>query len=109
MLLYFYPFHKNERNGFDFIVFYFLCLNFLNTYLPKRKFSNIPKPINIVNTQLHVIVESRNILFGKLSWPGDSEGTPRSSSQAAFFPPAYLTWRRVLTLPLIAERLAGKL
>ena len=49
------------------------------------------------------------ILFTKLAWPGDSEGTFRSSSQAATCPPVYHTRRRLHTVPLIAERQAGKL
>ena len=49
------------------------------------------------------------ILFTKLPWPGDSEGTFRSSSQAATCPSVYHTRRRLHTVPLIAERQAGKL
>ena len=49
------------------------------------------------------------ILFTKLPWPGDSEGTFRSSSQAATCPPVDHTQRRLHTVPLIAERQAGKL
>ena len=49
------------------------------------------------------------ILLAYLLWPGDSEGTFRSSSQAATCPPVYHTRRRLLTVPLIAERQAGKL
>ena len=49
------------------------------------------------------------ILFTKLPWPGDSERTFRSSSQAATCPPVYHTRRRLHTVPLIAERQAGKL
>ena len=49
------------------------------------------------------------ILFTKLPWPGDGEGTFRSSSQAATCPPVYHTRRRLHTVPLIAERQAGKL
>ena len=49
------------------------------------------------------------ILFTKLPWPGDSEGTFRSSSQAASCPPVYHTRRKLHTVPLIAERQAGKL
>ena len=49
------------------------------------------------------------ILFTKLPWPGYSEGTFRSSSQAAACPPVYHTRRRLHTVPLIAERQAGKL
>ena len=49
------------------------------------------------------------ILFTKLPWPGDSEGTFRSSSQAATCPPVYHTRWRLHTVPLIAKRQAGKL
>ena len=49
------------------------------------------------------------ILFTKLPWPGDSEGTFRSSSQAATCPSVYHTRWRLHTVPLIAERQAGKL
>ena len=49
------------------------------------------------------------ILFTKLPWPGDSEGTFRSSSQAATCPPVYHTRRRLYTVPFNAERQAGKL
>ena len=45
----------------------------------------------------------------KLAWPGDSEGTFRSSSQAATCPSVYHTRWRLHTVPLIAERQAGKL
>ena len=50
-----------------------------------------------------------HISFTKLPWPGDSEGTFRSSSQAATCPPVYHTRRRFHTVPLFAERQAGKL
>ena len=49
------------------------------------------------------------ILFTKLTWPGDSEMTFRSSSQAATCPSVYHTRWRLHTVPLIAERQAGKL
>ena len=49
------------------------------------------------------------ILFTKLPWPGDSEVTFRSSSQAATCPSVYLTRRRLHTTLLIAERQEGKL
>ena len=49
------------------------------------------------------------ILFTKMPWPGDSEGTFRSSSQAATCPPVYHTRWRLHTVPLTAERQAGKL
>ena len=48
-------------------------------------------------------------LFTKLHWPGDSEGTFRSSSQTATCPPVYHTRWRLHNLRLIAERQAGKL
>ena len=49
------------------------------------------------------------ILFTRLPWPGDSEETFRSSIQAASCPPVCHTPRRLHTVPLIAERQAGKL
>ena len=49
------------------------------------------------------------ILFTKLPWPGDSERTFRSSSQAATCPPVYHTRRKLHTVPFNAERQAGKL
>ena len=42
-------------------------------------------------------------------WPEKSEETFRSLSQAATSPPVYHTWWRLHTVPLIAERQAGKL
>ena len=54
-------------------------------------------------------VNPNYILFIKLTWPGDSERTFQSSSQAATCPPVYHTRRRLHTVPLIAERQAGKL
>ena len=56
-----------------------------------------------------VIVLVITFYFTKLSWPGDSEGTFWSSSQAATCPPVYHIRRRLHTVPLIAERQAGKL
>ena len=47
------------------------------------------------------------ILITKLPWPGDSEMTFRSSSQAATCPSVYHTRWRLHTVPLIAERQAG--
>ena len=49
------------------------------------------------------------ILFTKLPWPGDSDGTFQSSSHAATSPPVYHTQWRIYTVPLFAERQAGKL
>ena len=54
-------------------------------------------------------VNRNYILFIKLPWPGDSERTFQSSSQAATCPPVYHTRRRLHTVPLFAERQAGKL
>ena len=57
-------------------------------------------------------VQSSNcnyILFTKFPWPGDSEETFRSSSQAATCPPVYHTRWRLHTVPLIADRQAEKL
>ena len=56
-----------------------------------------------------VIVIVITFYFTKLPWPGNSERTFRSSSQAATCPPVYHTRRRLHTVPLIAERQAGKL
>ena len=44
-----------------------------------------------------------------MPWPGDSEGIFRSLIQAATCQPVYHTWRRPQTVPLFAERQAGKL
>ena len=49
------------------------------------------------------------IVFTKLLWPGDSEGTFRSSSQAATCPHVYHTRWKLHTVPLIAECQEGKL
>ena len=49
------------------------------------------------------------ILFSKLPWPGDNKGIFPSSSQAASCPSAFHTRWRLHTVPLIAERQAGKL
>ena len=49
------------------------------------------------------------ILFTTLPWPGDKEGTFRSSSQATICPSVYHTGRRLHVVPLIAELQAGKL
>ena len=49
------------------------------------------------------------ILLTKLPWPEDSEGTIWSLSQAATCPSVYHTRWRLHTVPLIAERQAGKL
>ena len=49
------------------------------------------------------------VLFAKSLWPGDSEGTFRSSSQAATCPPVYHTRWRLHTVLFVAQRQAGKL
>ena len=62
--------------------------------------------------QVKVLENNSNcnyILFTKLPWPGDSEGTFRSSSQAATCSSVYHTRWRLHTVPLIAEPQAGKL
>ena len=55
-----------------------------------------------------IVINCNYILLTKLPWPGDSEGTFWSSSQAATCPPVYHTRRRLHTVPLIAERQTGK-
>ena len=59
-------------------------------------------------TRATVYCNCNCIFFTTLPWPGDSEGTFWSSSQAANCPPLYHTRRRLHTIPLIAERQAGK-
>ena len=61
---------------------------------------------NLLLNALAIVITSSVI---KLPWPGDSEGTFRSSSQSATCPPVYHTRRRLHTVPLITERQAGKL
>ena len=60
------------------------------------------------NFKLNCICNCNYVLFPKLLWTGDSEGTFWSSSQAATCPPVYHTRCRLHTVPLIAERQAGK-
>ena len=50
-----------------------------------------------------------HILFTKLPWSEESEGTFQSSSQATTCPPVYHTRWRLHTVSLIAEHQAGKL
>ena len=72
----------------------------------------LPEVMNCPTTPRLYLTLPRNcnhISFTKLPWPGDSEGTFRSSSQAATCPPVYHTRRRLHTVPLIAERQVGKL
>ena len=72
--------------------------------------ANFFKSILCVKTgEVEVNCNCNYILFTKLPWPGDSEGTFRSSSQAATCPPVYHTWRRLNTIVFNAERQAGKL
>ena len=59
--------------------------------------------------RLFVNCNCNYISFTKLPWPGDSKRTFRSSSQAATCSPVYHKRRRLHTVPLIAERQAGKL
>ena len=58
---------------------------------------------------VHYKFDRNYILFAKLPWPGDSEKTFWSSSQAAYCPPVYRRRWRLNTVPLIAEYQAGKL
>ena len=76
---------------------------YISDYLSERRKILPMKKINFLNCNCNYV------LFAKLSWPGDSEETFRSSSQAATCPPVYHTRRRLHTVPLIAERQAGKL
>ena len=57
----------------------------------------------------HLLLNCNSILFTKLHWPGDSEVTFRSLSQASSCPPVYHTRRRLHTVSLIPERQAGKI
>ena len=59
--------------------------------------------------QIGFLCNCNYILFTNLPWPGDSEGIFRSSSQAATCPFVYHTRWRLHSVPLIAERQAGKL
>ena len=72
---------------------------------PKIKFTYLLLPKRAAAFQL----QCNYILFTKLPWLGNSEGTFRYSSQAATCPPVYHTRRRLYTVPLIAERQAWKL
>ena len=69
----------------------------------------IPNPEEIPTHFVICNCNCNHILFNKLPWPGDSEGTLRSSSQAATCPPVYHKRRRLHTVPLIAERQAENL
>ena len=86
----------------------------LMTLLPM--ICGLPRQINILATLIYwrvcfcsilnffffVICNFCNyILFTKLPWPGDSERTFRSSSQAATCSPVYHTRRRLHTVPLM--------
>ena len=75
-------------------------------------FASVPTIVGIYSFSVKTNKSLSNcnyILFTKLPWPGDSEGTFRSSSQAATCPSVYHTRWRLHTVPLIAERQAGKL
>ena len=61
------------------------------------------------NINKKVFCNCNYILFTKLPWPGDSEGTFWYSSQAATCPPVYHTRLRLHTVLFNAERQAGKL
>ena len=73
-------------------------------------FRNSPPLFQILATRLHkYYINCNYIFFTKLPWPGDSEGNFQSPSQDATFPSVYHTRWRLHTVPLIAERQAGKL
>ena len=74
-------------------------------YNPKNMLAHSSKSI----TENIIYCNCNYIVFTKLPWPGDSEGTFQSSSQAATCPPVYHTRRRLHTDPFNAERQAGKL
>ena len=67
---------------------------------PSRKWKGTPKP---------VAPDCDYILFIELPWPGESEGILRSSSQALTCPSIYLARWSLRTVPLIAERQAGRM
>ena len=64
---------------------------------------------NLTTNENTINCDCNYILFTKLPWPGDSEGTFQFSSQAPTCLPVYHTRRRLHTVPLIAECQAGKL
>ena len=53
-----------------------------------------------------IIMKDLSLMF---PWPGDSEGIFLFLSQATTYPLVYHTQWRLHTVPLIAERQAGKL
>ena len=59
--------------------------------------------------KIRTVLYCNYILFTNLPWPGDCEGTFWSLSQDVACPLVYQTWQRLHTVPLIAERQAGKL
>ena len=61
------------------------------------------------NSKTRSAIYCNYILSTKLTWPGDSEGTYRSSCHPATRPPVYHTIGRDHTVPLIGERQARKL
>ena len=67
------------------------------------------RPVRSRPSDMDCNCNCNNILFAKLSWPGDSEETIQSSSKAAACPPVYHTRLRLPTIPLIAECQAEKL
>ena len=69
----------------------------------------LPKYTNKCNEFEATYCNCNYILFIKLPWPWNSEETFRSSTQAATNLPVYHTRWRLHTVPLIAERQAGKL
>ena len=64
----------------------------------------VNKDVITITVQYYCNCNCNYILFTKLPWPGDSEGTFWSLSQAATCPPVYHTRRRLHTVPFNGER-----
>ena len=81
-------------------------------FTPEKVYKNLPsleEYFFYITRENCINCNCNYILFTKLRWPGDSEETLQSSGQAATCPSVYHTKWRLHTVPLIAERLAGKL
>ena len=89
------------------IIFYQMHLFFILTLQVVIKFSTTLVSIDIMKACR--VFNCNYILFTKLPWPGDSEGTFCSSSQAGTCPPVNCTRWGFHTVALIAERQSGKL
>ena len=99
---------SSEKGKFD------RCFNRLDRPVEESRPDRLPdRPVDPTGFHLwsscSLICNCNYILFTKLPWPGDSEGTFWSSSQAATCSSVYHTRWKLHTVPLIAERQAGKL